>query len=306
LISLYRSGPLAPGRVQRGPKAKDENSFGESLNDPSWAPSLHDQGKQHIMRSLVLLIAALASPGITLGADLPRVLFFANPMGSDNDVVRRPRPEVLSVAEHHFAELSQGLIDVTITQDGAEVTREKLPRYRAVVFFTAINPPGVDKDGLIEWVQNGGAFVGIHSTANTYQNFPAFGAMLGARYDRRPWRTREHPQTRVRVKVEDRTHPATRHLGESFEIADDIYQFKDFDRDRVRLLLRLDPASLDLTNPKVNRQDHVFPVSWARDHGKGRVFYTALGDWEETWKDPHYRTHLIQGIRWAMGIEDAK
>jgi type 1 glutamine amidotransferase len=30
------------------------------------------------------------------------------------------------------------------------------------------------------------------------------------------------------------------------------------------------------------------------------VFYTALGDWEETWKDPRYRTHLIEGIRWAM------
>ena len=151
------------------------------------------------------------------------------------------------------------MFDVTITQDGAEVTPEKLARYQAVVFFTAINPPGVDKDGLIAWVRDGGAFVGIHSTANTYQNHPAFGAMLGAHFDRRPWRTGENPQTKVRVKVEDRTHPATRHLGESFEIADDIYQFKDFDRDKVRLLLSLDPASLDLANPKVNLQDKVLP-----------------------------------------------
>src|SRR5919107_644334 len=85
-----------------------------------------------------------------------------------------------------------------------------LARYQAVVFFTAINPPGVDVDGLVAWVRDGGAFVGIHSTANTYQGHPAFGAMLGARYDRRPWRTAEHPQTEVRVQVEDRTHPAPR------------------------------------------------------------------------------------------------
>ena len=104
----------------------------------------------------------------------------------------------------------------------------------------------------------------------------------------------------------DRTHPATRHLGESFAIADDIYQYKAFDRDKVRLLLSLDPASLDLENPKVNREDRDLPVSWAKDHGKGRVFYTALGDWEETWRDPRYRTHLIRGIRWAMGIEDGE
>src|SRR5262249_27678125 len=158
-------------------------------------------------------------------------------------------PDALSIAERQFADLSRGIFDATITQDGAAVTRETLARYRAVVFFTAINPPGVDVDGLVDWVGRGGAFVGIHSTANTYQGRPAFGAMLGARFDRRPWRTREAPQTKVRVKVEDRTHPATRHLGESFAIADDIYQFKDFDRNTVRLLLRLDPASLDLANP---------------------------------------------------------
>jgi uncharacterized protein len=164
----------------------------------------------------------------------------------------------------------------------------------------------VDKDALIEWVRNGGAFVGIHSTANTYQNHPAFGEMLGAYYDRRPWRTKENPQTKVRVKVEDRTHRATQHLGESFEIADDIYQFKNFDRSKVQLLLSLEPSSLDLANPKVNREDKFLPVAWARTHGKGHVFYTALGDWEETWNDPRYRTHLIEGIRWTMGIEDWK
>ena len=259
-----------------------------------------------MMHSLVLLVAALASPGAPQEPELPKVLFFANPMQSDNDVIRRPRPEVLSVAERHFAELSKGVFAVTITQDGSEVTREKLARYKAVVFFTAGNPPGVDKDGLIAWVRGGGAFVGIHSTANTYQNHPPFGAMLGAYYDRRPWRTQENPQTKVRVKVVDRTHPATRHLGESFDIADDIYQFKDFDRSKVRLLLSLDPARLDMENSKANRRDRDPPVSWAKEYGKGRVFYTALGDWEETWKDPRYRTHLIEGIRWAMGTEGTR
>jgi type 1 glutamine amidotransferase len=50
----------------------------------------------------------------------------------------------------------------------------------------------------------------------------------------------------------------------------------------------------------VNRNDTVFPVAWTRNVGQGRVFYTALGDWEPTWSDPRYRTHLIQGIKWAM------
>jgi uncharacterized protein len=252
---------------------------------------------------MVMALAASTGAQISLGVQVskpPHVLFFANPMGSDNDVIRRSSPEVLSIAERYFTEMTKDVFEVTVTQDGAEVTREKLTRYKAVVFFTAINPPGVDKEGLIEWVKNGGAFVGIHSTANTYQNFPPFGEMLGAYYDRRPWRTKENPQTKVRINVEDKTHPATRHLGDSFEIADDIYQFKDFDRSQVQLLLSLDPASLDLASPQMNRQDKDLPVSWAKSHDKGRVFYTALGDWEATWKDLRYRTHLIKGIQWAM------
>src|SRR5687768_10103953 len=133
-----------------------------------------------MIQSLVLLVAATTLPGALEEPDRPKVLFFANPMQSDNDVARRPRPETLSVAERHFAELSKGVFAVTITQDGSEVTRPKLANYQAVVFFTAINPPGVDVDGLVDWVGDGGAFVGIHSTANTYQGHPSFGAMLGA------------------------------------------------------------------------------------------------------------------------------
>lgn len=74
----------------------------------------------------------------------------------------------------------------------------------------------------------------------------------------------------------------------------------------MQLLLSLDPSSLDLASPKVNREDKYFPVAWAKTHGKGRVFYTALGDWEETWKDPRYRTPLIEGIQWAMRAEAPK
>lgn len=255
---------------------------------------------QLVLGCLLLLCLPAVTATAQTKAALPKLLFFANPMGSDNDVIRRSSPEALSVAERNFAELSQGVFDVTITQDGSQVTADKLSQYQAIVFFTAINPPGVDVEALVAWVKAGGAFTGIHSTANTYQRIPAFGDMLGARYDRRPWRTREAPQTKVRITVENRTHPATKHWGTSYELADDIYLFKDFDRSKLDLLLSLDPKSLDLANPKMNPNDKDLPVAWAKAHGQGRVFYTALGDWEPTWKNPNYRTHLIGGIRWTM------
>jgi type 1 glutamine amidotransferase len=254
--------------------------------------------------ALSLISILVCTP--TNAADLPKVLFFSNPMNSDNDVIRRAKPDEPSVAERRFAELSRGTFDVTFTQTGANVNAARLADYQAVVFFTALNPPGVDVDGLIAWVKNGGALVAIHSTANSFLQQPAFADMLGADFDRRPWRTPQSPQTKVVVRVIDGEHPATRHLQGSFSLADDIYQFKNFDPTKVRLLLSLDPASLDLTNPKVNRADKIFPVSWAKQFGKGRVFYTVLGDWEPTWSDPRYRNHLTQATLWVMNRADAK
>ncbi|HEY1107514.1 MAG TPA: ThuA domain-containing protein [Opitutaceae bacterium] len=254
------------------------------------------------MRLLPLAIAALCLAAISVraAASLPRVLFFANPMSSDNDVIRRGKDGALSVAERRFGELARGHFEVTITQEGREITAANLARYDAVVFFTAIEPPGVDVEALIAWVKAGGAFTGIHSTANSFKRVPAFGEMLGAIFDQRPWRTAAAPQTRVRVLVNDGKHPATRHLPAAFDFEDDIYQFKAFAAADVRLLLSLDRERLDLQAKKVDRNARIFPVAWTRDFGAGRVFYTALGDWDPTWQDERYRTHLMQGILWTL------
>ena len=229
---------------------------------------------------------------------LPKVLFYSDPQRSDNDIVRRTQPEVPSPAEKRFVEITKGIFAVTATQDASEVSREKLKKYRAVVFFTAINPPA-DKEALVEWVRDGGAFTGIHSTANTFQSYAPFGEMLGAYFESRPWRTKDKPLAKVRVKVEDKRHPATKHLGDAFEIEDDLYLFKNWDRSKVHVLLSMDPTSLDMT--KVKRQDPDMAIAWTKTYGKGRVFYTALGDPEHVWKDARYQTHLIEGVKWTMG-----
>lgn len=65
----------------------------------------------------------------------------------------------------------------------------------------------------------------------------------------------------VTVKVEDQHHPATRHLGKSFQIKDEIYQMKNFSRDRVHVVMSLDASSVDLTLPAVHRADKDFALA---------------------------------------------
>ena len=48
-----------------------------------------------------------------------------------------------------------------------------------------------------------------------------------------------------------------------------------------------------------------FPSTWARVHGKGRVFYTAMGHREDVWTNATYQQVLLGGMAWTLGNVDA-
>jgi hypothetical protein len=86
---------------------------------------------------------------------------------------------------------------------------------------------------------------------------------------------------------------------------DEIYQPKAWSRDKVNVLLSLDPNRLNYANnPRVHRTDHDFPVAWSKMYGKGRVFYSTLGHTEESWVDPDVRKMYFEAIRWALWMTD--
>jgi type 1 glutamine amidotransferase len=91
----------------------------------------------------------------------------------------------------------------------------------------------------------------------------------------------------------------------SFVLRDEIYQMRNYSRDKVRVLMRLDAGRLDLANKNVHRTDRDFAVAWAKMYGKGRVFYTTLGHVEENWDKPEFQKMIIEAIKWATGMIDA-
>ena len=68
--------------------------------------------------------------------------------------------------------------------------------------------------------------------------------------------------------------------------------------------MRLDPASLDEKN-RARRADGDFPVVWAKQYGKGRVFNVGWGHPDTTWDNPQFQTMMLEGIKWAMGVTKA-
>jgi type 1 glutamine amidotransferase len=157
------------------------------------------------------------------------------------------------------------------------------------------------KADLLSFVkEDGKGFVGVHTAITAFYSWPEYGEMIGGYFDDHPWTILDAP-----VIVEDPSFPAMKAFPKSFTARDEIYQVRNFSRDRVRVLARLDAGKLDLKNPRVHRKDNDFAVAWARNYGRGRVFYSTFGHTEESWDDPAMQTMWVEAIKWAMGLTTA-
>lgn len=240
------------------------------------------------------LLAQTSRPSQDLDDGRPRVLFLTHSAGFTHGVVRRAEPTELALAERRLVDVAEHHFQVFPSQDCAEINADNLATYDAVVFYTTGELPldQTQLQALFDFVDNGGGFIGIHSATDTLYEVAAYGDMIGGYFDGHPW------HMEVGVRVEDAGHPSTRHLREGFRITDEIYQFRNWDRENVQVLLSLDGETVDTARGK--RTDGDYALSWCRDQGEGRVFYTALGHRPEVWNDPRFTRHLLAGIRWAM------
>lgn len=191
-----------------------------------------------------------------------------------------------------------------VTKGRLRGNRKNLDYFDAVMFYTQGDIPLSDeqKADLIRFVEDDGKAVLVaHSGVDSFrESWPEYIDMVGGAFNKHPW----HEE--VRVRVEDRSHPITRHFPESVVLTDEIYQVNRYSREKVRVLMSLDPASVDLTKKGVERDDKDFAIAWVRQFGNGRVFTCVLGHRSEVWDNPAIQKMWLEAFRWAVGITDGE
>jgi type 1 glutamine amidotransferase len=204
-----------------------------------------------------------------------------------------------------------GLWDTTLRTDTEVLTKKKLEYnaknlndFDAVLFFTGgdLEMNAQQKADFLSFIhEEGRGFIGVHSAAITFVDWPEYVEMVGGTYDQHPWTTFDAP-----ILVEDPGFPGMQQFPHSFTLRDEIYQMKDYSRDKVRVLMRLDVSKLDMKNKNVHRTDGDFAVTWAKMYGRGRVYYTTLGHVEANWDKPEFQQMIAEAIKWAIGLENAE
>ena len=228
-----------------------------------------------------------------------RILMVTQSQGFRHSAVTRA-DGALSPAEQALTKLgvSSNLFRVDSTQDVAkDFTKENLRNYDIVAFYTTGDLPikEEDRDYFFNvWLkQKGHGFLGTHSAADTYHNYEPYWDMIGGTFNGHPWGA----GSTVSITVHDQTHPASRPWGKEFTIQDEIYRFKNWQPEKVRVLMSLNMAKTDLKEPY-----HV-PILWVKNYGEGKVMHMSLGHREDVWTNETFQQSLLGGIQWMMNLE---
>jgi uncharacterized protein len=285
-----------------------------------------NSNRREFLRATGLAGAGLALSNALPGASNKSVLVFTKSSGFEHAVVKRVggRPSLVDDTVNEMG--NQHGFSAGVTKDGRIFDSKEFHSYAAVVFFTTGDLTTLGTDGkppmsakgkqtLLDAVRAGMGFVGVHAASDTFHTLPdpedrsnryiAHGdqedpylRMLGAEFITHG---REPRLQDANLIVNDATFPGLEGVTSPVSFNEEWYSMKDFMPD-LHVILTLNTQ--DMKGECYQRAP--YPVTWARRQGKGRVFYTAVGDRPENWKNKFFLNLLAGGIRWSIGDAGAQ
>ncbi len=211
-----------------------------------------------------------------------------------------------------------GAFDSLVSDDPQMFEPERLKEFDAVILVNTTGDwllPKLEKDqqltsdqkqereaalqrrrtALLDFVRSGKGVAGFHAASDSHYNWKEFGELIGGYFDGHPW------HQKIGVQLTEPKHTLLAAFGgQGFEVTDEIYQFKaPYSRERLRVLLTMDNASVDASKGK--RSDGDYAIAWLQEYGKGRVFYSSLGHRDEIYGNPPIMQFYLDGIQYALG-----
>jgi len=183
---------------------------------------------------------------------------------------------------------------------GRRVNARNLNDFDAVFFLGSGEGTLSDaqKADLLPFVhEDGKGFIGGHASTVAFYNWPEYGEMIGGFMDG------EFPVAPHALTIQDPAFPGAAQFP---TVMSEQYQYlkAPYDRADIHTIIRLDASRLT-PEQLARRPDGDFPVVWAREYGKGRVYVSTFGHLDDRWDEPAIRNLYLEGIRWALGLTQA-
>ena len=174
--------------------------------------------------------------------------------------------------------------------------------------------PKEAKQAFLDAIKSGKGFVGFHCASDTFHSpgfehghvnflrdvddkgedrFDPYIKMIGGEF------IIHGKQQKATLKTIDTKFPgATAFDNQS--IHEEWYSLKNFSTD-LHVILAQDCTGME----GAMYQRPLYPQTWARMHGEGRVFFTSLGHREDIWQRPDFVNLTIAALNWTSRRVDA-
>lgn len=198
-------------------------------------------------------------------------------------------------SEHHnsraympilAAALSKSGINLTYTEAVEDLNSENLSVYDGVIMYANHESSWPEQErALLDYIAEGHAFIPIHCASFCFKDSPEYVDLVGGQF-------KIHGTDTFTAAIVDKAHPIMQGL-EEFTTWDETYVHDKLAKDITVLMERVEG-------------EHHEPWTWVKNHGKGKVFYTAYGHDERTWNNPGFQKLIKEGILWAVSDQVKK
>jgi type 1 glutamine amidotransferase len=192
------------------------------------------------------------------------------------------------------------------TEEGGVFNAEQLKRFKVVIFNNSTGRVLNDEqqEALSQYVEEGGALLGIHGAGDNSHHWPWYETnLLGTRMSHHPI----NPQfQKTEVHVEPKVDSTlTQHLPSSWAHEDEWYIF--FSQPKGGKVVSYIDGNKIIPNGNILwirdknfGMGNYHPVAWYRLVGKGKSFYTSMGHSKEVWQDAHFVRLVENALQWSI------
>lgn len=172
-------------------------------------------------------------------------------------------------------------IEADFSQD-YDVLADGLDVYNTVLFYTDVGELTDEQEtGLLNYIQLGGGFFGLHTAAASFRDSEGYHEMLNGFFNG------HSPYMDFTVNITESGHPISKDLDD-FEVTDELYYLKHNPNTSNHLMHAYD-----------NTKDETHVMAFHHTYGDGRVFYFALGHDMAVLNNTTFQEIIRRGVLWV-------
>ncbi|WP_057937245.1 PVC-type heme-binding CxxCH protein [Algoriphagus resistens] len=176
-------------------------------------------------------------------------------------------------------------INITYTENLEDLNKDNLSKYDGLIIYANHDVLSKDQEvAMKNFVEGGKGLIPLHSATGCFKNSDWYIETIGGQFA-------SHGEGEFSSDILASDHAIMKGLS-PFITWDETYVHQRINPDMTVLTERVEGA-------------HHEPYTWVRNVGKGRVFYTAYGHDERTWKNEGFLDLVKNGVFWAIG-DDVK